>query len=96
MRTIKVDPKKFELAVRQKAEGCKFVHIPSSNRKFVFAGLIMPAGVWVAWPQDLTEIEMSLYLDRYGNIPDLFAINKSAKELNFAPQGSNNGPDQEA
>lgn len=85
MRTIKVSHEKFARAVQKLARECQFINIPSSNRKYVFAGLIMPGGAWVAWPDNLNEEEMSKYIETYGNIPDLFTPKPTGKSVNFAP-----------
>lgn len=80
MRAIKVSPKEYANAVMKKAEHGEYVKIPSS-KGFIFWGLMMPGGAWVAWPntQDedpvdgLTQEEMDLYKEKYGTIPDLFS-----------------------
>lgn len=82
MRTIKVSSEKFEQAVRQKAERGQFMRIPSTKKEFFFTGLLMPAGVWVPWPDNLTPEEMEKYIGMYGDIPDLFTP-KSANPIKF-------------
>ena len=85
MRTIKVSPQKFEQAVSQKASNAKFMPIPSSNRKHVFVGLMMAGGVWVSWPDNLSEEEEVLYKERYGSIPDLFTPKTKEASQRYAP-----------
>src|ERR1700761_7249524 len=89
MRTIKVSHAAFADAVKNKSRNCKFMPIPSSNKKFVYTGLLMPAGVWVAWPDNLTEEELNKYIDTYGNIPDLFTPKPESSKLTYVPRGVN-------
>ncbi len=34
----------------------------------------MTDSIWVAWPDNLTDDEMNLYLERYGTPPDLVPV----------------------
>lgn len=86
MRLIKVDHKKYEAAVRSHADKGEYVRIPSSKSGVVFAGIMMPAGIWVPWPMNLTEEEMKLYLEMYGDIPDLVVLKNN--KITFRPESA--------
>ena len=70
MRIFKVSPEKYANAVKTKAEHGEYMKVPSS-KDYIFTGIMMPAGLWVPWPDNLTEEEMKKYTEMYGTIPDL-------------------------
>lgn len=74
MRVIKKPVDSFRRSVEVAGLKAKMVRIPSSKSQFFFAGILMADGVWIPWPDNLNDKEMDLYIDRYGNPPDIFEL----------------------
>jgi hypothetical protein len=77
MRVIKVAPASYERMVKSMGPSCRFVKLPSSKEFYAFIGVVMADGAWVSWPDNLTDDEMALYIERFGSPPDIFSLGQS-------------------
>lgn len=77
MRVIKVKADKYDLMWKNKAENADVVKIRSS-KDFTFVGLGTAAGLWVKWPMpdEFTEEELKLYVEMFGDIPDMIVVKR--------------------
>ena len=87
MRTIKCALDTYERRVKSEGQYAKFVRLPSSKEGIFFFGILGADGVYVPWPDNLTPEEMTLYIDKYGDIPDLFELKKETAHLHPGQQG---------
>lgn len=74
MRIIKKSFESWSRAIEMAGLKAKMVRIPTTSKKHFQTGILMGDGVWITWPENLTEDEMKLYIDRYGDVPDLFEL----------------------
>jgi hypothetical protein len=79
VKVIKVSPDSFERMIHVMGPSAQFVRLPSTNGTHFYTGLIMAAGAWVPWPDNLTDDELMLYEERYGRPPDIFTPNYEEK-----------------
>lgn len=79
MKVTKVSPAKFETMVKAYGKGCTFVKLPSTVEGYAYGALLMASCAYVPWPDNLTDDEMTLYIEKYGTPPDIFTPNYDEK-----------------
>ena len=80
MRIIKKNVEQVIRAMEMAGKKAKLIKIPSSNG-CVFVGILMVDGIWVAWPDNLDDQEMKLYVEKFGDIPDICTVNQDIDEI---------------
>jgi len=90
MRTVKKPQDAWVRALNMAGQRAKLIRIPSTKSNYFFTGLLMADGAWVAWPDNLNDQEMKLYIDMYGNIPDLFELKPEQAECTLIRMSNDN------
>ena len=78
MRVKKVSPQVYENLVWAKGKAGDYMKIPSKAWGSTFMGILHRGVVCVAWPDNLTEDEMKLYIERFGDLPELVEVKDNA------------------